>query len=67
MLETEQHQRDREFQIAQLKAKIGDIDEKLLQLTSVTSPYSGTVRRIHWLGQSDRKLNVEITLATHMN
>nr|MBA3921509.1 hypothetical protein [Nostocaceae cyanobacterium] len=67
LLETEQHKRDRDFQIAQLKAKIGEVDEKLLELTAVTSPYSGIVRKVTWLGQSDRKLNVEITLAVHHN
>jgi len=62
LLEMEQHQRDRDFQIAQLKTKIAEVDEKLSQITAVTSPYNGKVRKIVWKGQSDRKLNVELTL-----
>lgn len=59
----EQQQRDREFQMAQLEAQMQDIDSKLADLSTVRSPYSGTIRRIKWLGQSDNTLTVEITLA----
>jgi hypothetical protein len=62
LMEVEQQKREQTFQVAQLKGKIGEIDEKLAQLSTVTSPYSGTIRRVKWLGQSDRNLRVELTL-----
>lgn len=59
----EQQRRDREFQIAQLEAQLQNIDAQLAELSTVRSPYSGTIRRVKWLGQSDNRLTVEITLA----
>jgi multidrug efflux pump subunit AcrA (membrane-fusion protein) len=58
-----QAQRDREFQIAQLEAQIQTLDTQLANLSTVRSPYAGTIRRIKWLGQTDNTLSVEITLA----
>jgi biotin carboxyl carrier protein len=57
-----QAQRDREFQIAQLEAQIQALDTQLANLSTVRSPYAGTIRRIKWLGQTDNILSVEITL-----
>lgn len=59
----EQQRRDREFQIAQLEANVKNLDREIAELSTVTSPYAGTIRRVKWLGQSDNKLKVEITLA----
>ncbi|PSN19594.1 hypothetical protein C7271_06545 [filamentous cyanobacterium CCP5] len=61
--QAEQRSRDREFQIAQLEANVQNLDTQLSELSTVTSPYAGTIRRIKWLGQSDNRLQVEITLA----
>lgn len=57
--------REQAFQIATINTKIGEIDEKIANLGVVTSPYTGTIRRIKWLGQSDRFLNVELTLVVN--
>jgi DNA repair exonuclease SbcCD ATPase subunit len=59
----EQQRREREFQIAQLETQLQDISRQLAELSTVRSPYSGTIRRVKWLGQSDNRLTVEITLA----
>lgn len=63
----EQQKRDREFQIAQLEAQLQDTESKLADLSTVRSPYGGTIRRVKWLGQSDNRLTVEITLAVSGN
>ena len=60
---TEQQKRDKVFQIAQLEAQLQSLDNQLSDLSTVRSPYSGTIRRIKWLGQEDTRLTVEITLA----
>lgn len=63
MQEAEQQRRDRSFQIAQLKAKIGEVDNQLSSLSVVTSPYGGVVRRVKVQGQNNNSLSVELTLA----
>lgn len=60
--EYSQQQREREFQIAQLKAKLGEIDQQLGELSIVKSPYAGTIRRIKNVGQDNQNLQFEITL-----
>lgn len=60
--EYSQQQRDREFQIAQLKAKLGEFDQQLNQLSIVRSPYAGTIRRIKNVSQTNQDLKFEITL-----
>jgi chromosome segregation ATPase len=49
-------------QINSLQTQLDTVDEELEQLTSVYSPYRGKVRRVKILGQSDRNINVEVTL-----
>lgn len=61
--QAEQQRRDQAFQAAQLQAQLQDIEAKLADLSTVRSPYGGTIRRIKWLGQTDNRLTVEITLA----
>lgn len=61
--QAEQQRRDKAFQEAQLQAQLQDLDAKLVDLSTVRSPYGGTIRRVKWLGQSDNRLTVEITLA----
>ncbi len=63
LIAAEEQKREQAFQIATVNAKISEIDEKIASLSVVTSPYTGTIKKIKWLGQSDRALNVELTLA----
>lgn len=62
MQETEQQQRDRSFQVAQIQAKIADVDDKLRTISVVTSPYAGFVRRVKVLHQNDNTITAELTL-----
>lgn len=58
-----QQQRDKDFQIAQLAAKISEAEEKLSALSVITSPYAGVVKRLKIVGQNDQNLSVELVLA----
>lgn len=61
--QAEQQRREKAFQEAQLQAQVEEINAKLIDLSTVRSPYGGTIRRVKWLGQSDNRLSVEITLS----
>jgi hypothetical protein len=61
--EVEGQKRDRAFQIAQLQAKAQEVDNAIAQLSTIRSPYSGTIKRVKWSGQSDHNLTVELVLA----
>ncbi|MBV8882773.1 MAG: hypothetical protein JO235_02050 [Chroococcidiopsidaceae cyanobacterium CP_BM_RX_35] len=61
--EAEQHERDRSFQVTQIQDKIAAVDNQLSALSTVRSPYAGTIRLVKILGQNDKNLSVEITLA----
>ena len=61
--EIEQQQRDRSYQLAQIKAKIAAVKQQLSLVSVVTSPYSGTVKVIKVQKQTNNSLSVEITLA----
>jgi multidrug efflux pump subunit AcrA (membrane-fusion protein) len=60
--EYSQQLRDREFQLAQLKGKLGEIDQQLGELSTIKSPYAGTIRRIKNVSQTNQDLQFEITL-----
>ncbi len=72
LAEYEQRLTDREFQVTQLIEKLNDLENAIARsapakliatLSVVKSPYSGTVRRVKWLGQSpDGSLTAEVTL-----
>ena len=63
LAEYEQRLADREFQLIQLQEKLNDLDNALATLSTVKSPYAGTVRRVKFLGQSpDGSLTAEVTL-----
>ncbi|MBE9103587.1 hypothetical protein IQ229_01085 [Nostoc cf. edaphicum LEGE 07299] len=62
LMETEAQKRDKDFQVAQVKGRIQEVDNRLAQLSTVKSPYSGQVRRIKYVGQKDKDLSVEVTL-----
>jgi len=61
--QADQQRREKAFQEAQLQAQLETINAKLIDLSTVRSPYGGTIRRVKWLGQSDTRLSVEITLS----
>lgn len=54
--------RDKDYQLTQLKLQSSSIDDKLAQLAVIRSPYSGQIKRIKFTGQTDNKLNVELSL-----
>lgn len=62
MQEYQQQVRDKEFKITQLNDSIGNIEERLKQIAVVTSPYSGTIRKIKYEKQTDNSIAVTITL-----
>ena len=63
LAEYQQQLAGREFQEAQVKGKLNEVENAIANLSLVKSPYDGTVRRIKWLGQSpDGSLTAEITL-----
>ena len=63
LAEYEQRLSDREFQVSQVQTKLNEVDNAIATLSVVKSPYSGTVRRVSWLGQSpDGTLTAEVTL-----
>lgn len=49
-------------QIADLEARLSQVDIALSQLSAVRSPYSGRIQKIKFVGQSDQNLSVELTL-----
>ena len=62
-LQREQETRQRQqFQVASLQADLWAVEQKLQELTTVRSPYDGTVQRIKVVGQKGRMLQVELTL-----
>lgn len=63
LAEYEQRLTDREFQLTQLQEKLNDVQNQIATLSVVKSPYSGTVRRVKFLGQSsDGSLTASVTL-----
>lgn len=53
---------EKEYSKAQIQAKIQEVDNAIAQLSTVKAPYSGTVKKVKWKGQTDRTLTVELTL-----
>lgn len=52
----------RQFQLAELEAKMQQLEMQLLSLATVRSPFSGRIQRISWEGQNDQNLVVELVL-----
>lgn len=51
------------FKRSPVQARLDDVENAVAALAQVKAPYSGTVRRVKWLGQSpDGSLSAEITL-----
>lgn len=49
-------------QIADLEARLSQVEISLSQLSAVRSPYNGKIQKIKFVGQSDQNLSVELTL-----
>lgn len=58
----EKESRDRDYQFTQLKIQLSSIEDSIARLAVIRSPYAGKVRRIKFLGQTDNKLGVELTM-----
>jgi hypothetical protein len=54
-------------QIAELEARLSQVDVSLSQLSAVRSPYSGKVQRIKFVGQNDQALSIELVLVVSGN
>ncbi len=61
-LTIKQEMQKQQEQVNSLQTQLDTVDEELDKLTSVYSPYRGKVRRVKILGQSERDINVEVTL-----
>jgi hypothetical protein len=55
---------DNSVQQALLMAQLKDVEAKLDGVGMVRSPYSGMIKKIKWIGQTNRELLVELTLAS---
>jgi biotin carboxyl carrier protein len=53
---------DREYRIAEVSAQLEAARAELALLEAVRSPYSGTVQRIQFEGQTNEQINVEVSL-----
>ncbi len=64
LMEAQAQEREKDYQLSQVRAKIQDVNSQLAQLATIKSPYSGVVRRVKYEGQSNQDLKVTITIAT---
>jgi len=58
----EKESRDRDYQFTQLKIQLSSVEDSIARLAVIRSPYAGKIRRIKFLGQTDNKLGVELTM-----
>lgn len=57
-----EHELKTQGAIADLEARLSQVEVSLSQLSAVRSPYSGRIQKIKFIGQSDTSLTVELTL-----
>lgn len=62
--EFDKQTRDRAFQISEATTKLQSVETQLSALSIIRSPYNGTIKKIKWLGQSDRLITVELVMLT---
>lgn len=62
--EFEKQERDRAFQISEATVKLQSLETQLAALSIIRSPYNGVIKKIKWIGQSDRLLTVELVMLT---
>lgn len=65
--EVGEQRRNKDFQLAQLRARIQDVDNQLSAIAVVKSPVNGVVRRVKNLGQVDNALSYELTVVSSGN
>ncbi len=53
---------ERDFKLSQFQERLAGIEQKIAQLAVVRSPYTGTVKRVKTVGQSDNTIRVILTL-----
>jgi chromosome segregation ATPase len=53
---------EREYSKAQIETQIQTLDYQIHQLSTVTAPYEGTIKKIKWTGQSNNTLTALVTL-----
>jgi len=58
----EKESRDRDYQFTQLRIQLSAVEDQIARLAVIRSPYNGKIRRIKFLGQTDNKLGVELTM-----
>lgn len=58
----EKELRERDYRTTQTKLQLSGIDDIISKLSTIRSPYSGTVRRVKFINQTDNKLNVELSI-----
>ena len=54
---------EREYSKAQIETQIQTLDYQIHQLSTVTAPYEGTIKKVKWTGQSDHNLTAVVTLS----
>lgn len=62
LLDQQRSHQQQSYQKAQLLNDLQDLEEKIEQITAIKSPYAGSIRRVKVTGQSDRTIQVEISL-----
>jgi len=58
----EKEQRERDYRLTQTALQLSAIDDSIAKLSTIRSPYEGTVRRVKFTGQVDNKLGVDISI-----
>jgi biotin carboxyl carrier protein len=53
---------EQEFRLASLTAQLQEVESALEEITTVRSPYPGTVRRVRILNQSNRTITAEVII-----
>lgn len=61
--QVQKQEQDRAFNMAQIQSQIATLEGNLELLKAVKAPFSGTVKRVQWLGQTDQSLTVELTIS----
>lgn len=60
--ETNEKRRNQQFQLAEVQSKLTAIEQQLTNLSTVRSPYNGTVRRIKIEKQTNNQLEISIII-----
>lgn len=62
LLDQQRSHQQASYQKAQLLNDLQELEEKIEEITAIKSPYDGSIRRVKVTGQSDRTIQVEISL-----